>query len=90
LFDFLLLTEEYCNAGKSTVDADDDVHKKEGKEPLVVLGPNALVDPDAVMVELFHAHIADSAVLGPRWLLHFACLTLIFLAVHNFVELISF
>lgn len=51
----------------------------------VVLFSDALLDPDAVVIEPRNAHFANRTVLRPRRLLRFACLTHILLYVDNAV-----
>ena len=52
-------------ADDAAVDANAGVHEEEGDEVLVVVQAHAVVDPDAVMVKLFAAHVAKCAMLRP-------------------------
>ena len=51
-------------ADDAAVDANAGMHEEEGDEVLVVVQTHAVVDPDAMMVKLLAAHVAQSAVLG--------------------------
>ena len=67
----LLLDEVHDDviAGPDSVGADHRVQEEEAKEPLVIEETNALVYPNAVMVELLHAEVAHRTVFRSGWLL---------------------
>ena len=77
-------------ADNSTIGADDRMTEDEENEPPVVVEAYTVIDPDAVMIKLFDAHIAHTAVLGSCRLLEFACLALILLHVKYIIVVISF
>jgi hypothetical protein len=78
------------NADNCTIGADNRMAEDEEDEPSVVVEAYTVVDPNAMVVKLFYAHIAHPAVLRPRRLLEFTRLALILLHVHNIIEVISF
>ena len=72
----MLGTEE---TNGQSIDADHAVEKKEQHEVFVVIQADTIVNPDAVMVELLHTYVAESAVLRARWLGNIAGVTPTFL-----------
>jgi len=62
------------------------VKEYEKQEPLVVFGTNTLINPDAVVVKLLDAMVADSAVFGSRRLVYLACFALVLFGVHYIIE----
>ena len=48
------------------------MQEKEAQEPLVVMEPNTLINPDAMMVLFLNAKVASAAMLGTRWFLKLA------------------
>ena len=65
----------------SQVEAEDGMKAQKADKPLIVLLPNTLPDPNAVMVVLGDAHLADRAVLRPGRLVEVACSAGVFLFV---------
>lgn len=59
--------------------------QQESDEELVVVEPDAVIDPHAVMIEFHNAAIAEGAVLGASGLLHLACRTHHFGQIHALV-----
>ena len=45
------------------INADHSMEDQEQYKVLVVVQPNAIIDPDAVMVKLLTAHVFQTAVL---------------------------
>lgn len=50
---------------------------------------NAVVEPDAVVVELLNAHVAHGTVLRTRWFINLASSALVLLVKYNFIVLKS-
>ena len=73
-----------------TIDANTSVEEKEENEVLVIVEADAIVDPDAVMVELFDAYIAERAMFRTRWLWHIASVTPSFLVKQELIIIVAF
>ena len=54
---------KYQNPYYEPVYADACVREDKEQEKTVVVCPNALIQPYAVVVEFIHAHVAETAVL---------------------------
>ena len=58
------------------------MQEEKADEPFVVFLAYALSNPDAVVIVLGHAHLADGAVFGSGWFGEVAGSAVIFLFVH--------
>eukprot|EP00354_Favella_ehrenbergii_P010625 CAMPEP_0170459830 /NCGR_PEP_ID=MMETSP0123-20130129/6387_1 /TAXON_ID=182087 /ORGANISM="Favella ehrenbergii, Strain Fehren 1" /LENGTH=238 /DNA_ID=CAMNT_0010724545 /DNA_START=343 /DNA_END=1055 /DNA_ORIENTATION=+ len=76
-------------ANHEAVEADAQVHIEEDHEVLVVVQADAVVDPDAVMVELLTAHVAQGAVLGAGWLGRLARVTPALRVEHDAIVVVA-
>lgn len=62
------------------------MQEQKQEEPSVVVDSDALVDPNAVVIKLFDAFVAHSAVLRPRWLFQFASCANLTCWVHEVIK----
>jgi len=77
-------------ASNAPVEANTQMHKKEKNEVLVVMKADTVVDPDAVMVKFFAAHVAQRAMLAASRLWDLASITPTFLIKHYVVVVVAF
>ena len=72
------------------VSAHEDMQKQKEQEPPVIVGPGALVDPNAMVVELLDAHVANPTMLGARRLLDLTGGADVALGVQHVIKVIPF
>jgi hypothetical protein len=59
--------------------------EEEKQKPPIVLDADTLVDPDAMMIELLYAVVADATMLRSCRLIDLACFALYSLCIHHTV-----
>ena len=78
------------NTNNDAVDAYHCMEEKEQYEVLVVVKADTVIDPDAMVVKLFTAGVAQGTVLRASWLRDFTCVTPSFFVEYQLVIAVSF